>query len=98
MGRFIYLVDALDDLTEDCKTGNYNPLRFRFTPEEGRLRPEDQTYLGELLEGSINLAGAALALLPLKTDGDLLENIIYLGLPAVRKAVEAGSFHQQAKI
>ena len=98
VGRFIYLVDALDDLAEDCKTGNYNPLRFRFTPEEGRLRPEDQTYLGELLEGSINLAGAALALLPLKTDGDLLENIIYLGLPAVRKAVEAGSFHQQAKI
>lgn len=98
VGRFIYLVDALDDLAEDCKSGNYNPLRCRFSPKDGRLSEEDAAYLHGLLEGSVSLAGAAFELLPVQTGRELLENIIYLGLPLVLKSVESGKFHRQAKI
>jgi hypothetical protein len=36
--------------------------------------------------------GAALSLLPIQSGGRLLENIVYLGLPAVFAAVRAGKF------
>ena len=97
-GRFLYLADALDDLKRDCERDRYNPLRFRFRPENGALTPEDQTYLTQLTDSSVNLAGAALALLPLRAYGPLLENIVYLGFPAVFEAVKAGKFNSRDKI
>lgn len=97
LGRFIYLADALDDLAEDCRRDSYNPLRFRFSPENGVLRTEDQEYLTQLTDTSVNLAGAALELLPVRTHRSLLENIIYLGLPAVFAAVRRGEFKHRKK-
>lgn len=98
VGRFIYLVDALDDLEQDCKTGNYNPLRYRFVPENGKLSAQDSQYMSDILNGSINTCGAALELLPLQTGRELLENILYLGLPLVLKAVQNGEFRPHAKM
>jgi hypothetical protein len=95
-GRFLYLADALDDLREDCEDDAYNPLRFRFAPKEGELEPEILEYLTQLTDASVNLAGAALALLPLCAYGALLENIVYLGLPAVFAAVKAHKFQARA--
>lgn len=97
-GRFLYLADALDDLREDCEQNAYNPLRFRFQPEKGSLTEEDLAYLTQLTDSSVNLAGAALALLPTRAHESLLENIIYLGLPAVFAAVKAGKFQARAKL
>lgn len=97
-GRFLYLADALDDLKQDCAAGRYNPLRFRFAVEDGALTPEDLDYLTQLTDSSVNLAGAALALLPLRSHGPLLENIVYLGLPGVFSLVKAGKFNSKDKI
>ena len=97
VGRFIYLTDALDDLARDCRRDAYNPLRYRFSPENGGLRAEDLTYLTELTESSVNLAGAALELLPMRAYRPLLENIVYLGLPAVFSAVRQGEFDHRKK-
>lgn len=96
-GRFIYLADALDDLSEDCKKNTYNPLRFRFPVENGKLSEEDQDYLSQLTDSSVNLAGAALELLPVQTYLPLLENIVYLGLPAVFSAVRRGDYNHRKK-
>ena len=97
-GRFLYLCDALDDLREDLKHDAYNPLRYRFTPTAEGLAPEDLTYLAQLMDSSVNIAGAALALLPMQSSRELLENIIYLGLPAVFCAVKEGRFQAKAKV
>ena len=97
-GRFLYLADALDDLREDCRKGSYNPLRFRFALEQGALAPADLDYLAQLTDSSVNLAGAALNLLPGRAHQGLLENIIYLGLPAVFAAVRAGIFRARAPL
>ena len=40
LGRWIYLVDAADDLPEDFASGSYNPLLRRFGLEEGELTGE----------------------------------------------------------
>ena len=98
VGRFIYLTDALDDLAEDCKKDRYNPLRFRFDTADGKLREEDADYLAGLTDASVNLAGSALALLPLRSGKETLENVLFLGLPAVQREVRQGSFHVKYKV
>ena len=89
-GRFIYLVDAIDDLDEDAKRQRYNPLLLLF----GK-KPDDEERAG--------LRDALLATLSdLETAIDLLEdpacaerrevlrNILYLGMPATVQRVLYG--------
>ena len=45
LGRWIYLVDAADDLKKDVKSGSYNPLVYRFHAEGGTLTAEDRAAL-----------------------------------------------------
>ncbi|MDR2131722.1 MAG: DUF5685 family protein [Clostridiales Family XIII bacterium] len=88
LGKWIYLIDAYDDAEEDLRRGVYNPLtrshgyglaehagesaaRFRERIAE-RVRFAATLYLSELAE----LA----ALLPIKKNKGILENIIYMGL------------------
>ena len=97
VGRYIYLVDALDDLRKDVRKDAYNPLRRRFSLENGALSPEDRRYLLQLVEVSISQAAAALALLPCGRRGALLENIVYEGMPGVLKAVAAGNYRKSAR-
>lgn len=97
IGRFIYLCDALDDLKQDLRDGSYNPLKYRFPTTDGGLQQEDLEYFSQIMDSSVNLAGSALLLLPVKTYGLLLENIVFLGLPSVFVAVKAGKFHAKSK-
>ena len=98
VGRFLYLTDALDDLSEDCRQDSYNPLRYRFRVENGCMEEEDRKQLLQTIDGSVTLAGAALELLPLKSGAAILRNIIYLGLPAVLRSVSDGSFRARGRI
>ena len=86
VGRWIYLVDAWDDLEEDRRTGAYNPILARFPDgaEEGR------ETMRITLRHSLNLARSAMALLELGYWQETLENILYLGLPAVEELVFTG--------
>ncbi len=42
LGRWVYLVDAADDLKKDVKSGSYNPLVYRFHTEGGTLTADDK--------------------------------------------------------
>lgn len=97
VGRYIYLADALDDLSEDCKHNRYNPLQYRFEPEDGRLNPDDQRYLVELMETSIDLAASAFELMNRGKSAAVAENVIYYGLPAVLKLLAEGRFDPRKK-
>lgn len=91
LGRWIYLLDAQDDLEEDRDKGRYNPVLLRFGPEG------DTKSLGVTLEHSLNLMRSACALLPLGRQQALVENVLYLGLPLVQRAVFEGSWAQIKK-
>ena len=86
VGRWIYLVDAWDDLEEDRRRGNYNPLLARF-PQGVE---ENRDYLRTTLRHSRNLAASAAALLELGHWQETVENILYLGLPGVEELVFTG--------
>ena len=86
VGRWIYLVDAWDDLEEDRQRGGYNPISARFPG----LETEQMEYLRTTLRHSLNLARSAGALLELGYWQGTVENVLYLGLPAVEELVFTG--------
>ena len=88
LGRWIYLIDARDDLEEDQKTGDYNPVALRYGPEG------DDPALARTLDHSLELMGAAFQLGEYGCRRALLENILYLGLPLVQRAGFDGSWAQ----
>ena len=92
VGRFIYILDAWDDLTEDLAGGGYNPVAARY----GLTRPPlPETAAGELettLTHSRNLAGAAFELLPDNPWTGTVRNIIAWGMPAICGEVRSGRY------
>ena len=98
VGRYIYLTDALDDLADDAKSGNYNPLLYRFSCPDGTLCEADRAYVMESIDQSVRMAWAALTLCELKSNREILENIVSLGMPGVLCAVSQGKFHAKQKM
>lgn len=93
LGRWIYLVDAWDDLEEDRKAGRYNPIDARF---DGA--PEAQAdYLRTTLTHSVKLAVSAFQLEDFGGWTAVIENILYRGLPAVQEAVLTGRWREQKR-
>ena len=91
VGRWIYLADARDDFQEDKSEGRYNPLLLRYGPEC------DDAALSNTMCHSLEMAAAALQLGQFGCRGPILDNILYLGLPQVQKAVFDGSWSQIKK-
>ena len=73
LGRFIYLMDAYDDLPADIRRKRFNPLRDHHTREdyEGFVKDSLTLLIGECTE--------AFETLPLVQDMDILRNILYAG-------------------
>lgn len=97
VGRFLYLVDALEDLPRDAKKGAYNPLIYRFGATDGILREDDRAALLDSVEASVSLAASALELLGQAGKDAIVRNTVYLGMPAVLHAVADGSFRKRHK-
>ena len=79
-------MDAWDDLDEDRRRGNYNPIAARFSGETEANRAYLRTTLGH----SLNLARSAWALLEPGAWGAQVDNVLYLGLPLVEELVFTG--------
>lgn len=94
LGRWIYLVDALDDMKEDSKTGNYNPLLLRYDTENGQLKPEDRERVAASLDASIRTMAAAFELADFGCWTSIIESTLYEGLYAVGNAVLSGTYRK----
>lgn len=90
LGRWIYLMDAWDDLDDDRRKGRYNALDARFA---GRVR-DNRDYLETTATHSLRLAGSAAELLKLGGWEPIVENILYIGLPRVQSAVLDGRWKE----
>lgn len=97
LGRTVYILDAVDDLGEDVKRNAYNPLRYRFSPEGGRLEQPDGEALRLTLRHSHNSMISAYELMDETAYSEIVSNVIYLGLPAVTQAVFAGTWRAPAR-
>ena len=97
LGRWVYLIDAADDLPKDFAAGNYNPLVFRYGLRKGQLPPEIRSQFALTLDHSIHMAATAFELWDFGVWTELLSKTIYSSLFAVGKAVLDGTFHTRQR-
>ena len=71
LGRWIYVIDALDDYPKDLEKNAYNPLIFRKNKLEG---------IGDLLYNYLAEIVNAYDLLQVKKNTGIIENILLMGL------------------
>lgn len=90
-GRWVYLIDACADLTDDLQHGAYNPVALRFGLTAPDLEPVRET-LEITLQRSLADIYNAFQLLDVYRDRELLENIICLGMPLVTRQVLDGTY------
>lgn len=74
LGRFIYWMDAWDDLENDRRRKHINPLIYWESQENL------ENFMQESLEMLIGEATAFFEVLPLEKDIDLLRNVLYSGV------------------
>ena len=92
LGRWIYLIDAIDDMADDLANGSYNPYVLTRGLESG-----DAAGLREARQYSLLTLNACLAeciaaynLLEIRRFDGILRNILEQGMPAEQKRVIAG--------
>ena len=78
LGKFIYLMDAYDDLPKDLETNSYNPLRQ--VKEACKKEEEYEQQVHQMLLMMMAEATGAFEKLPCLQDGEILRNILYSGV------------------
>lgn len=99
-GRWIYLIDAFDDMADDVKSGSFNPFaaRFELTAEDIENNTERwseaRLYANECLNMTVARAITAFNLLDTGVYAPIFENILLLGLgEAQRRALNEKELH-----
>ena len=94
LGRWIYLIDAVDDLVEDMESGSYNPLLYRFGLVESKLNDEVRHDMSLTLDSSVRAMAAAFELWNFGAYSAVIESAVYHGLYAVGTSVLDGTFRR----
>lgn len=81
LGRWIYLMDAADDLEKDIKSDSFNPFK---TKHNGNIT-ETMNYCNEVLNMTAAQIVMAYDLLTPHSYKNILDNIIYEGIPNRQK-------------
>ncbi len=74
LGKFIYLLDAYEDVEEDIKSGRFNPLKSRY--ENPDFEEEVKTILTMMMAGCCQ----EFEKLPIIENIEILRNILYSGV------------------
>lgn len=87
MGKWIYLMDAADDIEENIESGAYNPLLYRFEYRGGEDRetpPQFRKRIRGDLEFNLYQHLAVLSQqtgsLDIRKNQGIIDNVIYLGM------------------
>lgn len=79
IGRWIYYIDAADDLNRDIKNNNYNPFV--------RANKTDCDYIQSVLSQSLARAFDAYNLIDIVDFKGIFDNMLLLGFPAIQNKV-----------
>lgn len=74
LGKFIYIMDAYEDVEEDVKNGNYNPF------SETYIMKEFEADVRRILLMMMTAVGREYEKLPVFRHADILRNILYSGV------------------
>ena len=91
LGKWIYLIDALDDYDKDVKKGAYNPFHLAYGEDCKQAmvakRREDVDYIFNSLFSDVR---ENLAKIQFHFNRDLVDNVLLRGLPMQTKKVTDG--------
>lgn len=74
LGKFIYIMDAFDDVEDDVKKGRYNVFSKNYTD------PDFETHVKDMLTMMMAECSDAFEMLPAVDNADILRNILYSGV------------------
>ena len=74
LGKFIYIMDAFDDVKDDVKKGRYNVFSKYYTD------PDFETHVKDMLTMMMAECSDAFEMLPAVDNADILRNILYSGV------------------
>lgn len=97
LGRWVYLMDAADDLKKDAASGNYNPLALRYALQDGSWTAEARREFAATLDHSVHMMTTAYELWDFGVWSPILETTLYTGLFRVGKAVLDGTFRPRRR-
>ncbi|MGI6563490.1 MAG: DUF5685 family protein [Clostridia bacterium] len=85
LGKWLYLIDAFDDLEQDAKKKRYNPFlaRYEYNPREtdiGDFKKKIKEQAEFLLLNCLDQVTKAYRFIDVYRNKDIIENIIYLGM------------------
>ena len=95
LGRWVYLIDAADDMKKDIAEGGYNPVSLRYGLSDGVWTPESRREFALTLDHSIHQMAAAFELWDFGVWAPILQVTFYQGLFQVGRAVLDGTFHRK---
>ena len=100
LGRWVYFMDAGDDLTKDLNKGEFNVFLQKFSvssPLEKEKQQEIETAINELQNMNAARIQAALSLLPVQVFSPIVQNIVCLGLAFTQRSVLFTHTYQKGK-
>lgn len=86
MGRWIYLIDAADDIQKDAKSGNFNPFI-----SDGGKSVMSAEKITPILNQSLARAYEAYNLIDITDFKGILDNMMLLGFPSVQNRITGKS-------
>jgi len=93
LGRWIYLIDAADDLKKDAESGDYNPVAVRFALKDGTWTEESRQEFVLSLDHSVHMMTTAFELCDFGVWTPILKETLYVGLFQIGMSVLDGTFH-----
>lgn len=100
LGRWVYIIDASDDLKSDLEKGGFNPFIKRLSleayqkkhgnkvkPFEGDVKKSAEVFCNEALNSNIALIIPALNLLEMHNFREIIENVLLKGLPEIQREI-----------
>ncbi|MDR1254079.1 MAG: DUF5685 family protein [Oscillospiraceae bacterium] len=88
IGKWVYLLDAVDDLKKDLNSGSFNPFITNLKKEPEHIK----NYCGEVLNQVLTQVILAYNLLELNNFREILNNIITLGLKQTQEKILQSAF------
>ncbi|MCQ1528451.1 DUF5685 family protein [Lutispora saccharofermentans] len=92
LGRWIYIIDAYDDIEKDVKKNNYNPLLLQYEYKNGDIGAFKDKIKEDIkfnLIHTLTQAASAFELLDMN-NRSIIENVIYLGMDKKTKSILEG--------
>lgn len=93
LGRWIYLMDAADDLEKDIREDEFNPFREKYNGDTVEI----MTYCNEVLNMTAAQIAMAYDLLGIAAYKSVLDNIIYDGLAKKQYACLFDKYDQRGR-